>query len=311
MSMNEGSKDSSEVQKFMALFGRLRQQCDTPEQLVQHAETDSSIADLCVELFFAAARLRTAQRRDKELFAAQVDPQFIADWRDYESRYESPVLVVDQFVMFGDRDSLEKPAPRLDPWAIADKDAERDAASIERAIEFADDEHDFWSEELDHPIDQVESGIAAWTKLKAETGFDLRGVLRRRALIPFVLVPRGVAAKHGGTGQPSMLTNLQHTHEAFVYGATHAALALMRSIMESVLRDHYGGVGPDLIDRIWTAQSLPPGVSAIALDRLRILANNILHLTKDELLSKMDEILIEKDIMRFLIVLRALIEGAR
>ena len=40
-----------------------------------------------------------------------------------------------------------------------------------------------------------------------------------------------------------MLTNLQQAHDAFVYGAHYAALALMRSIMEAVLRDHYGAEG--------------------------------------------------------------------
>ena len=47
-----------------------------------------------------------------------------------------------------------------------------------------------------------------------------------------------------------MLKNLQEAHDAFVFGATYAALALMRSIMEAVLRDHYRADGKDLSERI-------------------------------------------------------------
>jgi hypothetical protein len=111
-----------------------------------------------------------------------------------------------------------------------------------------------------------------------------------------------------------MLKNLQQAHDAFVFGATYAALALMRSIMEAVLRDHYRAEGKDLSDRIYNARSrLPPSANAAALHRLRKLANAILHLDreKDEDLSSLDEVKLEKEIISLLFVLRALIEGVK
>jgi hypothetical protein len=111
-----------------------------------------------------------------------------------------------------------------------------------------------------------------------------------------------------------MLKNLQQAHDAFVFGATYAALALMRSIMEAVLRDHYDAVGKDLSELIRSARSrLPRGANEAALHRLRKLANAVLHLDleKDEGLPAMDDARLEKEIIWLLFVLRELIEGAR
>jgi len=70
----------------------------------------------------------------------------------------------------------------------------------------------------DHSGDsEIQDGIAAWERLKQDTGFDLQGVFRRRALVPFVLVPRKVAAKHGSAETLSMLNNLRQAHDAFVF----------------------------------------------------------------------------------------------
>lgn len=42
----------------------------------------------------------------------------------------------------------------------------------------------------------MEDAAAAWERLRDDAGFDLHGVFRRREMVPFVLVPRHVAAKH-------------------------------------------------------------------------------------------------------------------
>ena len=111
-----------------------------------------------------------------------------------------------------------------------------------------------------------------------------------------------------------MLRNLEQAHYAFVFGATHAALGLMRSIMESVLRDHYRAEGKDLNERIRNACSrLPPGANEAALHRLRKLANAILHLDREkgEGLPITDDVHLEKESVSLLFVLRDLIEGAK
>ena len=220
---------------------------------------------------------------------------------------------------FRDQVPVNHPAfPQRDlQWNYADEDAEEQAKGIEEAIAFAqyNAEADYrWDASQKEFIQQVEEGVAAWERLRNDTGFDLRDVFRRRALVPFVLVPRHVAAKYGNTKTFSMLTNLQQAHDAFVYGATYGALALMRSIMEATLRDQYEAIGMDLGQRIEHARKrLPREANAAALHRLRKLANAILHLDreKDQGLATVDEVKLEKEIVSLLFVLRALIEGAK
>jgi hypothetical protein len=309
-------KDSAEVAKFLSLLGRLKECCDDdPECLSDLAKDDEGVRNLCVELSWTGSLLRMNERRHRQLFAAPVDPKFVAAWRDFEEHYEKPVGEI------WCADILPGLAA-IDPghinkaelhWKYADHDGVEQARAIESAIEFAQDQAmQDWRDFPAELRDNIEDAKAAWERLKQDAGFDLRGVFRRRELVPFVLVPRHVAAKHGADAL-SMLKNLQQAHDAFVFGAHFAALALMRSIMEGMLRDHYGAEGADLSQRInQVSKRLPSGANAAALHRLRKLANTILHLDseKDEHLSQIDPVQLEKDIVSLLFVLRALIEGA-
>ena len=317
--MSKPGKDTPEVVEFMALFAKLKDWSDDdPEGLFDFAASDESVKELCTKLSFAAHFLKMNERRARVLFAAPVDPAFLAAWRDYEERYEaivSGIWLSDLLPEFASAEPSRVPKADLQ-WDKANDEASEQAGAIEEAIDFAQfnaDQEDRWIDQPDF-IEQIQDGIAAWERLRQDTGFDLHGVFRRRALIPFVLVPRQIAAKHGSAETLSMLKNLQQAHDAFVFGATYAALALMRSIMEAVLRDHYRAEGKDLNERIRNARGLlPPGANEGALHRLRKLANAILHLDreKDEGLPKMDEVRLEKEIVSLLFVLRALIEGAK
>jgi hypothetical protein len=154
--------------------------------------------------------------------------------------------------------------------------------------------------------------VSEWNRLKGECGFDLRGVFRRRYLVPFILFPRHVSTRHGGAKMTSIYQNLRQAHEAFVFGAPFAALALMRSIMEVLLRDHYGADGDNLCERIRNCRKrLPQAASEVDLNRLRMTANAILHLEpgEHEALSKLDTDKLEVEILSLLWVLRALVEG--
>ncbi len=318
--MSVPAKDSVEVIRFMALFARLKDWTDdAPADLASLATRDTGLEDLCRELHMVAYLLKVNERRSRALFAAPVDPAFLAAWRDYEDRYQRSLALVWLAELFPDFISAEPdrtPKAQLD-WDFADDEAKEQAAGIEEAIDFAalnaDQEHR-WDASTEAFAESVQEGVAAWERLKPEAGFDLRGVFRRRALVPFVLVPRQVAARHGSAETLSMLKNLQQAHDAFVFGASYAALALMRSIAEAVLRDNYRADGQDLAERISNASKrLPPGANAGALHRLRKLANAVLHLDreKDEGLTNMDEAKLEKEIVSLLFVLRALIEGAK
>jgi hypothetical protein len=87
----------------------------------------------------------------------------------------------------------------------------------------------------------------------------------------------------------------------------------MRSIMEVVLRDHYGANGNDLSGRISNSKKLlPTGANEAALHRLRKFANAILHLDAGNELAipELETEQLEMEILSLLRVLRALIEGA-
>jgi hypothetical protein len=185
-------------------------------------------------------------------------------------------------------------------WKHADLNAKIAADLIEKVIGFArvqafDDDEPL---EPDYPMsaeEAVEMAIDYWESLTDEIGFDLADVFRRRRLVPFVFFPRHIAARHGAPEKTSIYQSLQQAHDAFIFGVPFAALALMRSIMETVLRDHYNA----------------EGANEAALHRLRKLANAVLHGRADsgEMLTTIEPFQMEKEMASLLLVLRALIEG--
>lgn len=319
--MNTSAKDTPEVAEFMMLFARLKDWVDDePSNLEEMAFEDAGVRSLCLSLSLAAGQLKRSEKQQRTMFAEPVNPSFIAMWRDYEQRY-SDIVSRNSIFLKSARRLASGPA-RVPPkaerdWDDANVDAQVQAAGIEEAIAFAEvnaDQDERWEDEQQHFIKRIQAGVEAWESMKGQTGFDLQGVFRRRALVPFVLVPRGVAAKIGIAEAPSLLRNLQKAHDAFVFGADYAAIALMRSIMEAVLRDHYRAEGKDLAERIRSARpKLPAEANEAALHRLRKLANAVLHLDRDndEGLPRMEDLRLEKEIVSLLHVLRALIEGAK
>ena len=309
-------KDSAEVVKFLSLLAQLKDCCDDdPEGVSDLAKEDEGVKRLCNQLSMTASLLRMNERRRRQLFAAPVDPKFLTAYRDFEERFEKPLAGIWLADILPGLDEIEpEHTPEADlRWENADHEGSEQARAIEDALKFT-----YETTRADDYLDEdfresIEDATAAWQRLKHDAGFDLQGVFRRRELVPFVLVPRHVAAKHGSAQTLSMLKNLQQAHDAFVFGAPLAALALMRSILEAVLRDHYGAEGEDLSERISQASKrLPSGASVAALHRLRKLANAILHLNseKHERQPEIDPIRLEKEIVSLLFVLRALIEGA-
>ena len=159
---------------------------------------------LCIEFGLASHLLQVNERRKRALFSAPVAPNFLTAWRDYEDRYEAVV----RDIFFGDMieerlasKPLNTSKADLD-WADREAQGEGEAVGIGDALEFARhyaEDENRWLASEEKFIQGINDGIAAWERLREDTGFDLRGVFRRRALIPFVLVPRGVAARHGST----------------------------------------------------------------------------------------------------------------
>jgi Domain of unknown function (DUF4145) len=308
-------KDSPEVIKFSVLFSRLKEWCDDdPGCLVDLSRKDDSIDKLCDELETVACILELHDNNRQENFTAPVDPKFISLLRDYEVRYAQPLAHIWLSKIVPELDDLEQStlSKANFGWQVADEEAEEKSKSIVKVIKFSQEQiKQGWRDFPEGFYEEIERGISTWINL-LKTDFHLRGVLRRRDLIPSVLVPRNVASKVGSAEKLSLFTNLKQAHDAFKFGAPLAALALMRSIMETMLRDHYKIKGENLYKRIKnTHDRFPARANKAALERLRTLANDVLHLnsTSESPLKKMTDEKLEKEICYLLLVLRDLIEG--
>ena len=303
--------DSAEVREFMAVFQKLRVLIDDlPELLESEAADNEPLTNLCMDVWNAAYSLHMAERSARRLFTAPTNPEFVTHWRDYEARCRLPLGNIAFLNAFG-----AAPAPAVvaarekSHWEIVASGAAANAKAIRATVEHARiDAETFaqtglYSEDYQ---DEVYAGVDAWNSLIDEAGFDLEGVLRRRALVPFTLVPRHVSQRHGETETLSLLTLLQQAQDAFVCGVPFAALALMRAILEVVLKEHYNFVGADLDQLIKNSRGLPQSVHPARLHTLRTFANIVLHFKKED---EQRLATTESELVSLLLTLRALIEG--
>ncbi len=306
-------KDHGDVICFMSGYQRLRDMIDDdPGGLEKLLANDDLLKNLCVEIGEVALRLSLAERAHRQAFAAPVDPEFIRAWRDYEERYSFKIASV----VLADMLNLQ-PSPVIGAKSRFDFHIENAAAEgrewaseIESVFEFAQEQVEAerqFSEFSEDLADKIEAGIEKWRRLSTDTGFRVEDVVRRRNLVPFTLVPRHVSDRHGSQEKLSLLTHLQQTQEAFVFGVPFAALALMRSILEILLKEHYSSNGDDLGHLINNAKRLPRIVERDKLHGLRKLANEILHFERGRIELPVD---METQIVVYLFILRALIEAA-
>ncbi len=270
-------KDSDLVIKFPALYANLKDWTDDdPEGLPSLTDGDETLRRLCSNLGSTAFLLANEERRNRTLFANPVDPKFVKAWRDYEARY-APAINCVELAKIIDCDAASfDPPPKKSAETdlkLAAEDANESANAISSVFSFAERELKFQKESVDdtayeETLDEVERGISEWENLN-RSGFDLKGIIRRRNLIPFVLIPRHVSAHHGAAEKLSLLTLLQQAQEAFVFGTPLAAISLMRAILEMVLQFHYNISGPDLEECINRVFDLPPKIGKEDLHELR------------------------------------------
>ncbi|KQS83819.1 MULTISPECIES: DUF4145 domain-containing protein [unclassified Rhizobium] len=316
--------DSAEVIKFATLFSKLKNLDLEPTDLARIAKNDESIRELCIDLHFSASVLRNAERSDRQIFASPTEPKFIKQFRDFEARFEH--VVAEVFLADLDlgilspsdqNDALSVPAALSRAqrhWEIADDSALEKAQSIETALNFARDEAT--QEHRGFPDgfpESIEDAVFAWNQLRGHTGLSLRATLRRRLLVPFVMIPRHIDSKYGTTEKFSLLRLLQEVHECFIFGQFLASIVLMRSVIEQVLRDHYkaGDDHTKLKTRIELAVDLPPQANKIALQSFRELSNAVVHSDVKESgrLKSKDSMVFELQIVRAMSLVQTLIEG--
>jgi hypothetical protein len=302
--------------EFCRLFQQLVEwttPCE-PANLERIAREDESIRELCLRLSLQALKLELAERGRRQLLVNPANPSFVRLWRDYEKRYAEPLAAI-FLTRIGVPLEAAQPAREALRRFIqnASHDGSARPAAINAAIEFASDMFvNFWAdEEADASVTEVENGIRAWKSLREETGIDLAEVYRRRDLVPITLIPRHVSRRYGQE-ELSLHNLLQQAQEAYVFGVPFACVALMRTVMEMVLKQHYAlphnavPDRPDLNDIIQAVRNLPRGIGRAELHRMRLLANDVLHASRDRPMPRD----LEYAILQSLGVLRVLIEQA-
>jgi hypothetical protein len=244
------------------------------------------------------------------LFAAPVDPKFVSAWRDYEQRFGAVLagIFLEDLGFYIRSSADENPDPEALALEYAEDSARESANAIEAVIDFAEENIGGDHRDFDSAfVEQIELGLLEWKRLQFALGFDVRQVLTRRNLVPFVLIPRHVAMKHSPSQTLSLFEHLKQAHEAFVFGTPLAALALLRSVLELVLKNHYHGHGKNLEDHINSVARLPAGMSRADLHAIRLLANAVLHFNKEAAPPPKN---IDRQMLKHLDALRRLIEGA-
>jgi hypothetical protein len=104
-----GQKDTTEVVNFMRLFTRLKDWCDNdPESLAESSQNDDGLKRLCIGVLLAAYTLTIREQSQRHLFAAPVDPTFLAARRNYQDRFERSLFRIFR------GENLESPEPTRD-----------------------------------------------------------------------------------------------------------------------------------------------------------------------------------------------------
>ncbi len=101
---------------------------------------------------------------------------------------------------------------------------------------------------------------------------------------------------------------MQQAQEAFIDGLHFAALAMMRSILEVILRTHYHLGDGKLVKLVEAAAAkglFPPEIGLPQIQMLLKLGSDAVH-PKSEKLHKVQDV--EKEVLYNLVILRILIE---
>ena len=309
---------SPAVQNFIGAFHRLRDRvADDPGMLDYEAQADPSLAKLCRELGLAAFFLKHAQQRRPQFFSTSNAPSFVAVWRDYEARYAHAVdgVVLSSTGLLtpqprGFEEAAAEGSDEFDRiWEREQDEAASNADVVRSAMAFAEDEIELQAERgecNERLMERMRDGVRAWKSLVEEA--DLAGVLRRRRLAPLPVIPRHRSENDGASDLDSLMGRLSEAQAAFVYGAPHAAFALMRVMLDLVLTTRYAATGDTLRQKIESAKErLPRGIGWSEVESLENFADDAIRFPPKESRGLKDE---ESEIVALLKALRKLIELA-
>lgn len=319
-------KDSDEVMEFLHLFSELKRVCGgEPKNLSVDAPIDDKIFKICSRLYWLSEDFEGhADLVDPALpWIAPVSREFISAWRQFNEHYSDAVMEITWGKGYLDALKEEALAEGVDPalsrekifnemsFRVLSEVSDREMQSI---IDMFSAVSDLLQDKSMHPVDEaivaLRKGIDVWGQLNPGLSVELARHMKRRKLIPKILINRHISG--AGDRKEQALLNLYHAVQAFLWGADLAAIAMIRATLESLLRQLYDGTGNLESSINLVEHKLPQRANKYALHHIRVLANKVLHGEPDDFSASVaarDDKL-EREIVRFLVILKELIEAA-
>ena len=328
-------------EQFRLHFQQLRRACnDSPQSLINFFREKPKIEAHAKEVKRLADTIERVSTLRK--LHAQIAPEFIRDWQNYLSNWKTQVEYVDLWPMlnsnlFDEEDfappsfecfrenrsgvsALESPEPLYDEkFEPTRHDGGIAVAEMVNLVaERAADRHVNAQDDNDIVMaNTVLIGVEAIEHLENVIGIDIARIFERWNRMPAVFVPRHVSDHYGLTENRSLFGLFDQAVRAYVAGAPAAAIALCRSLLETVLKNHYltaeSGNERRKLDRAKLDKVIELAVARYdfldkgQLDAHRKNANRILHdFSGGKALSTEDEI----DLLKFFRDLKNYIEQA-
>lgn len=277
------------VEEFMAKFQELKRRVNSgPDHVVWKAKNDPNLEELAVQI----CELDNLITREivSEKFFSNLPPAFPSLYKEFQRKYRSVILQAssslskrrnDEFLRLIE-DNLEKFQQILrdkgiDPCAPEEFDPMKDDPVYEFELALATLGDMVEASSGGDFGDGLNKGVTAWDFLCNKVGINLSEIWNRWQAIPVTFIPNHVSDGHGLTETGSLYDQLSDVHRAYTFGCEAAAIALCRTLMELVLRKHYGCEGVGLEEVISFAEQKYVFIGKLELQKKRRLANSILH----------------------------------
>lgn len=330
------SKKLNILERFLIYFNDLKNATNgDPKKLTNFYKQINKIKEAADNLF-TFINIFDFERRvfhGPKKYIPQSPNNFNSEWNEYKEKWESPlfdcIFYIDDLISDLDNIKGESTASKQESIDLYPPDPKNEEYfdvlhhDGGKAFEMA-----FWVTET--YADEVETefadtihfaskiGLEAYDYLKNTIGFDAAEAFRRWRQIPTIFMPAHVSNRHGFTERGSIYELLDDAIRAYVFGASAAAIAMCRAILETILKEHYNlefqykdrkgrlrdkGLG----DLIILANEKYEFIQGKRLKKLTDYANKIMHRYSR---SKNLEYEDEKIIIEFFKTIKFLIERA-
>ena len=266
--------DKTLIDEFTSAFEQLRSLAHNPDMLADQGTLDANLRALARNARTAARPIEIQINAGK--IHPDIEKSFVEIWRDWRAGWRIAVLyLVGEDSVFDRsywpkwtdfkrryRSGLREPDVCIEdgPWEfdptkheggkLLGEMLELNERELEEAVEIlitrsAGDQPE--NEELDEHTevelvqrrDILLKGLSVTSYLEKQMGFDFQGIFERWKKVPPFLVPLHVKTSTATPANGRLFDLLNDAIRAYVAGAPAAAMAICRSALEVVVKEHY------------------------------------------------------------------------